>query len=197
MRVRRPLPVRTKLLASAALVGLLLAGVAAVVQSAFTSTYRNSGNTFQAGSIALSGSVDRASALFNLTGMKPGPVTSRCIKVTYDSEGGLASTLKIHGSSTGTLGQYLRLRITRGSFPGAPPAGAACTGFAPSSAIPMYDGTLPQLPTSWNSGLTDSDPNWTDGEDAVYRIDVELTDRDEAQGATGTHELVFEARTNS
>lgn len=197
MRVRRPLSVRSKLLASAALVGLLLAGVAAVVQSAFTSAYRNPGNTFAAGSITLSGSVDRATALFNLSGIKPGPVASRCVKVTYRADGGLQSTLKVHGTTTGPLGQYLRMKITRGSFSGSVPAGGACTGFLPSSAIPMYDGALTSLPTSWTNGVTDVHPTWTDGDDAVYRIDVELSDRDEAQGTSATHELVFEARTNS
>src|SRR5688572_10266497 len=103
MRVSRPLSVRSKLLASAALVGLLLAGVAAVVQSAFTSTVRNSGNTFEAGSIELSGSVDSSTALFDLSGIKPGPVASRCIRVSYASDGGLASAVKIHGTTTGTL----------------------------------------------------------------------------------------------
>src|SRR3712207_368359 len=111
MRVRRPLSVRSKLLASAALVGLLLAGVAAVVQSAFTSTVRNSGNTFEAGSISLSGSVDRSTALFDLSGVRPGPVASRCIKVSYRSEGGLASALRIHGTTTGALAPHLRMKI--------------------------------------------------------------------------------------
>lgn len=194
MRVRRPLSTRSKLLTSVALVGLLLAGVAAVVQSAFTSTLRNSGNTFEAGTISLSGSVDRSTALFDLKGIKPGPVASRCIKVTYHATGGLSSTLKIHGTTAGTLAPHLRMKITRGSFPGAPPAGGACTGFAPSSGIPMYDGSLANLPSSWSTGVLDVDVNWTDGESSVYRIDVDLADTDDAQGATATHELVFEAR---
>ena len=195
MQARRPLSTRTKLLASAALVGLLLAGVAAVVQSAFTSTLRNSGNTFEAGSITLSGSVDRASALFDLSGLKPGPVGSRCIKVSYVSDGELASTLRIHGTTTGTLAPHLRMKITPGSFPAAPPADAACTGFA-ATGVPLYDGTLASLPSSWSAGLVDQDPNWTNGESRVYKIDVELADADEAQGKTASHELVFEARTS-
>jgi hypothetical protein len=196
MSVRRPLSVRTKLLASAALVGLLLAGVATVVQSAFTSTVRNQGNTFEAGSITLSGSVDRATALFDLHGLKPGSTASRCIKVTYASTGGLASTLKLYGATSGALAQHLKVKVHRGSFPGAPPAGGACTGFSPASGIPMFDGTLATFPASWSGGAVDMDPNWTDGESAVFRVDVELADNDDAQGATATHELVFEARTN-
>ena len=195
MRAHRPASVRSKLLASVALVGLLLAGVAAVVQSAFTSTVRNSGNTFEAGSITLSGSVDRASALFDLSGLKPGPAGSRCIKVSYSSEGGLASTLRIHGTTTGALAPHLRMTITRGAFTGPLPAGGACTGFSATGA-PLYDGSLASLPGAWSTGVTDGEPSWTSGESAVFRIDVALADADEAQGKSASHELVFEARTS-
>ncbi|HEV3002747.1 MAG TPA: hypothetical protein VGW75_18565 [Solirubrobacteraceae bacterium] len=194
MRARRPLSARSKLLASAALVGLLLAAVAAVVQSAFTSTVRNPGNTFEAGTIALSGSVDRGSALFDLRGLKPGPVASRCIKVAYASSGGLASTVRLYGATTGPLGQHLNVRITRGAFPGPAPAGGLCTGFTASSATPLYAGALAALPASYAAGVVDPDASWTDGDSAVYRIDVDLADSDDAQGDAATTELVFEAR---
>lgn len=194
MRVRRPLPVRTKLLASVALVGLLLAAVGAVVQSAFTSTVTNSGNTFEAGSIELTGSVDRGSALFDLDGLKPGSTASRCVKVSYGSSGGLASTVRLYGTTSGALAPHLKLKVTRGSFPGAPPAGGACTGFVPGGGAALFDGTLAAFPGDYAGGVPDSDSSWTDGESAVYRIDVELADDDDAQGAAATHELVFEAR---
>jgi hypothetical protein len=184
---------RSKLLASVAIVGLLLAAVAAVVQSAFTSTVRNEGNSFEAGSITLTGNVSQ-SALFDLSGMKPGAGESRCIKVTYDGTGDLTSTVRIHGATTGDLAEHLKVKVTRGSFPGAPPAGAACTGFSPSGED-LYDGTLAAFPDDWTSGVADTDTSWTSGESAVYRIDVELADSDDAQGGSADHEFVFEART--
>ena len=197
MRVRRPLSNRSKLLASVALVGLLLAAVGAVVQSAFTSTVRNSGNTFEAGSISLTGSVDRASAFFDLDGLKPGAGASRCIKVSYGSSGGLASTVRLFGVTSGALAQHLKLKVTRGTFPGAPPAGGACTGFTPAAGAALFDGTLAGYPDSYEAGLVDPDTAWADGESAVYRIDVELADADAAQGGTAAHEFVFEARNSS
>ena len=193
MRVRRPVSVRSKLLASAALVGLLLAGVAAVVQSAFTSTVANSGNTFEAGTIELTGSVDRESALFDLEGLKPGAGASRCVEVAYGSSGGLASTVRVYGAATGALATHLDVRVTRGSFPGAPPAGGGCTGFV-SDGGTVFAGALSDFPADYGGGLVAPDGAWTDGESAVYRIDVELADSDDAQGASATHELVFEAR---
>lgn len=194
MRARRPLSARSKLLASAALVGLLLAAVAAVVQSAFTSTVRNPGNTFEAGTIELSGSIDRESALFDLRGLKPGPVASRCVRVAYASSGGLASTVRLYGATTGPLGEHLDVRIVRGTFSGAAPADGGCSGFTASSQTPLYAGTLAALPASYAAGIEDSDGAWTDGESAVYRIDVDLADSDDAQGDAATSELIFEAR---
>jgi hypothetical protein len=194
MRVRRPMSAPAKLLASVALVGLLLAGVAAVVQSAFTSTVRNSGNTFEAGSIALTGSVDKATAFFDLHGLKPGVVTSKCIKVSYTSTGSLASTVRLYGITSGALAPYLHLKLTRGSFPSTPPAGGACTGFTPAAGAALFDGTLAAFPDTYSTGLADTDTSWSDGESAVYKIDVDVSDTDAAQGGTASHEFVFEAR---
>ena len=194
MRARRPLPVRTKLLASVALVGLLLAAVGAVVQSAFTSTVTNSGNTFEAGSIALTGSVDRGSALFDLEGLKPGSTASRCIAVSYGSSGGLASTVRLYGATTGALAPHLNVKVVRGAFAGAAPAGGACTGFVAGGGAALFDGALSDYPDDYAGGVHDSDASWTDGESAVYRVDVELADSDDAQGAAASHEFVFEAR---
>ena len=196
MRARCPRSVRSKLLASAALLALLVATVGVVVQSAFTSTVRNPNNSFVAGHIDLSGSVEREPALFELRGLKPGSTASRCIKVTYAASGGLSSTVRLWGQNSGALGEHLKVRVTRGAFPAAPPANAACTGFVASSTTPLYDATLARFPTSYETGIVDTDPAWTSGDSAVYRIDVELADSDDAQGASATHEFVFEARTS-
>ncbi len=194
MRDRRPLSARSRLLASVALLALLLAAVSAVVQSAFTSTLAHPPSTFAAGTIALSGSVDRGSALFTLRGMKPGPEHSRCIKVTYDSTGGLESTVRLYGTSSGALADMMFAKITRGRFDGPAPADGSCAGFV-ADGDPIFHQFLVNMPGSYGEGIRDPDPSWTDGDSAVYRIDIELGDRDEAQGGTATHELVVEART--
>jgi hypothetical protein len=188
--------IRSKLLASVAVVGLLLAAVAAVVQSAFTSTVRNEGNSFEAGSIALTGSVDRASAFFDLAGMKPGDGASRCIKVSYGSTGGLDATVRLYGATSGALAQHLRTKVVRGTFPGDPPANGSCTGFTPAAGPALFDDTLAAYPDTYEDALVDPDTAWSDGDSAVYRIDVELADSDDAQGASASHEFVFEARTS-
>ncbi len=195
MRARRPLSARSKLLASAALLGLLLAAVGAVVQSAFTSTVRNPGNTFEAGTIDLSDNVGSGTALFELRGLKPGVTASKCIKLTYGAAGGLAATVRLWGRGDGELAPHLRLKVVRGAFTGETPVGGQCSGFAASSAPPLYDGTLAAYPASYAAGLLDPDPAWTSGETAAYRIEVEVADSDDAQGRRAAHEFVFEART--
>ena len=196
MRVRRPLSVRSRLLASLALVGLLLAAVGAVVQSAFTSTVSNSGNTFEAGWIDLTGNVDRGSALFDLQGLKPGTTTTRCMGVAYAAADGLASTVRLYGATTGALAPHLNVKVVRGTFPpGPPPPGGTCTGFTPAAGAPLFAGPLSDYPDRYADGLVDPDAAWTNGEYAVYRVDVELADTDAAQALTATHEFVFEART--
>ena len=193
-RVRRPVSARSKLVASVAVVGLTTAAVSAVVESAFTSTVRNAGNTFEAGSISLSSSAPTGSALLDLDGLKPGAGASRCVRVAYGSSGGLASTVRLYGRTEGTLAPHLKLKVTRGSFSGATPANGACTGF--TSERSLFDGTLAGFPDDYAGGIVDSDGSWTDGDAAVYRLDVELADSDDAQGASASHELIFEARTS-
>ena len=195
MRVRRPLSVRSRLLASAALIGVLLSVAAAVVQSGFTSAVRNPNNTFQAGTIDLSANVGAEPALFGLRGLRPGSTASKCIRVSYAAAGGLAAVVKLWGQNAGPLAPHLKVRVLRGAFPGPPPANADCTGFAASPSTPLFDGTLAGFPSSYATGIVDPDPAWTSGESAAYRIDVELADTDDAQGASATHEFVFEART--
>lgn len=196
MRARRPLSVRSRLLASVALVGLLLAAVSAVVHSAFTSTVRSADNTFEAGTITLSGSHDAGSALFSLSGLKPGPVASRCVNVSYASTGGLDSTVKFYGVSHGGLEDRLVATIARGTFTGPPPAGGGCAGFVADPGDPLFLAPLSLLPSNYAGGIVDPDPSWTDGDTAAYRIDVELADSDDAQGGSTTHELIFQAQNN-
>lgn len=195
--------VRSKLLVSAAVVGLLAAAVAAVVHSSFTSTARNTGNTFEAGSIALADD-DAEQVLFDLHGLKPGtPIAPKCLTVSFASTGSLTSAVRLYGATTGALADDLDVTLTRGSFPDGKPAGNACTGFAADSADHagkgagvLFAGTLDAYPDSWAAGIADPRTTWHAGDAASYRIDVALADTDEAQGATATHAFAFEARTS-
>ena len=188
--------IRRKLLSTVAVGGVLAAALSAVVFSAFSSTTTVRDNRFEAGSIKLSDS-SQGSALFNASGLEPGDVQTRCLKVSYSSTGSLTSKVRLYGATTGAgLDKYLHLTIARGSFSGAQPSGNDCTGFVPDSAAILYDGPMSAFPTAYDSGKADPDDAWADGESAVYKVTVALDDDDRAQGLDATQELTWEARTS-
>jgi hypothetical protein len=122
-------------------VGLLLAG-ALVWQStaaAFTATTDNSGNTWQAGSVALSDS-DGGSALFDSTAdgaLQPGSTRSRCIRVDYT--GDLPADIRLYVttpvSGAVTLDPYLVMSVERGQdvAPATTVAADCSAGFTATS----------------------------------------------------------------
>lgn len=184
---------RTKALATVAVLGLLATAVAAVVHSSFTATAGSSSNSFESGSISLSDD-DSEKVLFKVEGLEPAsPPTSRCLKVTYGSTGGLESRVRLFGETSGALADHLKLRVSRGSFEGSAPAGNGCSGFVASDAL--FDGTLAEYPDSWSAGIVDPD-TWSAGDAAVYRFEVSLADSDAAQGKSASQSFAFEARTS-
>ncbi len=193
-------PTARNLLATVVVVGLLIATVGAAVFSAYTSVSTNEGNTFTAGTIALTDN-DSGSALFNVNGFTPGDSFVRCIRVDYTSTGGVESGIKLFGNSGGTgLAGYLDLRIRRGTMP-APGASGDCTGFTPD--ITDYDGNgdgvffdsqLDQFPSSYAAGITDPVAAWANGDSAVYEITLTVQNDNAAQGLAATQDFSFEAR---
>lgn len=188
--------IRSKALATIAVGGLLVAAVSALVFSAFSSTTRIKGNTFQAGSIKLSDS-SQGSALFRASGMKPGDVLTKCVKVSYASVGNLKSAVRLYGTTTGGgLDRFLTVTVTRGSFPQGQPEPGECFGFTPdATGATVFSGSMSAFPTSWQTGTADRNPQWANGDSAVYRVEVALADDDQAQGLDAAQELVWEART--
>ena len=184
---------RTKLISTVAVLGVLAAALTAVVHSSFTATAKNEGNTFETGSIALSDN-DSEKVLFDLDGLEPASAPARkCVRVAYGSTGALKSTVRLFGTTTGALADHLRVKVTRGSFSGTAPTENGCSGFAASSVL--FNGSLTAYPDRWEDGIRDPDATWEAGDAAVYEIEVSLADTDEAQGKSATHAFAFEART--
>lgn len=187
---------RTKALASVAILGVLVAAIAGIVQSSFTATAKNEGNTFQTGSVSLTDD-DRAEVLWDLDALQPSStIEPKCITVTYGSTGDLSSTVRLHGTTRGALAEHLDVEITRGSFSATKPAGNACTGFtADAGGGVLFDDTLAAFPDGWTGGIVDPDGDWRAGDSAVYRIAVALADTDDAQSEQASQAFTFEART--
>lgn len=193
-----------RLLRSILAVGVLasVAGVGAF--SAFSATTDNSGNTFQAGTVAI-GDNDAGSALFNVSGMDPSdPPRTRCIVTTYT--GTLPSTVRLYGATTGTgLADYLNVKVTRGTI--SSPTFSSCAGFTADAADyrglgagVLFDGTLQAYPDDYGAALVDpatgAPESWTTGEAHAYRFDVDLQNNDAAQGKDATQTFTWEARSS-
>jgi hypothetical protein len=191
-----------RIVASLFVAAALTAAVSAVVFSSFTSTAKNAGNTFQAGSIALTANVP-GTAVFGMSGLKPGDTQARCIRVGLAAAGGLVSSVRLYGTTTTSapsgpgLARYLALKVTRGTFAGAAPAGNDCAGFtADGGNAVLFDDALSAYPASYAAGVADAGTAWKDADSAVYRLEVTALDDDRAQGLDATTEFAFEARTS-
>jgi hypothetical protein len=194
-------PTARNLLATVVIVGLLIAAVGAAVFSAYTSVASNQGNSFTAGSIALTDN-DAGSALFTVQGFTPGDTFIRCIEVDYNSTGGVQSNVRLYGSTGGTgLDQYIDLRVRRGTMPSTGASGD-CTGFTADvtdyngdGAGVIYDSTLQAFGDDYANGTTDPAAAWSSGDKAVYEITMTVQNNNAAQGLGVTQDFAFEART--
>jgi hypothetical protein len=178
--------VRSFLLGALA-VGLIAFGSGSTY-SAFSSTTKNAGNAFAAGTVHLRDN-DGGSVMFNVSGMLPTDAArTRCITVTYD--GSLDANVKLYAtvSSTG-VEQYVNLTVETGTTTSGY---GDCTGFSALSTL--YNGSLASYPTNDASGLAEPGNPWTTGEAHAYRFTVSLQNNFAAQGKTATATFTWEAQ---
>jgi predicted ribosomally synthesized peptide with SipW-like signal peptide len=190
-----------KLLITAVVLGLVGIVGGLGTWSAFSDTTANGANSFQSGSVTIEDD-DSGSAMFSLTGMKPGdPAVSRCIDVTYT--GSLDAQVRMYGTTGGTgLAQYLNVTVTRGEksspFAGCGDFVADLTDYIGQGPGVVYSGTLDGFADSYAAGTVDppsSGPEtWTTGEDHAYRFEVSLVDDNNAQAKAATQTFTWEAR---
>jgi predicted ribosomally synthesized peptide with SipW-like signal peptide len=196
------------------IIGLIGAVGGLATWSAFSSTTSNDSNDFATGSVTLTDN-DSDAAMFNLSNAVPGDTVSKCIRVSYT--GSLTSSVRLYGSVAGGTGlnQYLDLKVTRGSFSGAPPSGMACSdggsNFVADSATysggngagangVMFDARMNNYPTSYAGAIVDAPDGtpeaWTNPESHVYKIDVTVANDNNAANKTHEQTFTWEARNN-
>jgi predicted ribosomally synthesized peptide with SipW-like signal peptide len=189
-----------KLLVSALILGALGLVAGAATWSAFSSNTDNPGNTFEAGTVSLADN-DGGGTLLSLTNANPGATTSGCIQVTYG--GNLDADVRLFGSVSGTLAQYLTLKVTRGSNTGAFPNcsfTADTRDYIGQGAGVIYNGNLSAFPASYAAGVVDPDNStggpetWSNGEGHAYKLEVTLQNNTAAQGQSATASFTWEAR---
>lgn len=187
-----------------ALLSALVVGIVGVVSGAgtfasFSSTTANGGNTFAAGTVAISDN-DAGGTMLTLSNAKPGDSATGCIAVTYG--GTLPADVRLYGSTSGGLASYLTLTVTRGSdptpsFPGCAGFSADGTNYIGAGAGVVYQGNLSSYPGTWGGGIVDapgSAETWTNGEQHVYRFAVTLQNNSAAEGLSANASFTWEAR---
>ena len=196
--------IRTKIMSSMVVLGLIGVVAGYSTFSSFTSTTSNTGNTFSAGTVILADN-DSNGSIFSMSGLKPGDNDLGCLEVAYT--GTLASTVRLSGTTTGTgLGAFLTLKVTRGTI--ASPTFDSCAGFTADATDyigggngVIFNGNMSTFSSTYNNytnGLVDPKPatpeSWTTNEKHVYKFEVTVQDTDSAQGLNATQAFNFEAR---
>lgn len=158
--------------------------------AAFSSSTSNPGSSVASGTVSLSDD-DSATAMFEVTDMRPGDSATKCIEVGYT---GLDATVKLYGSIGGTgLAAYLTLKVEKGS--GADPgSGHSCVGFSATSTL--FDTAAMNTFASTYAGGYDG-ATFTSGTTAVYRFTVALpadTECTDACSKTASATFTWEAR---
>ncbi|HEU4349241.1 MAG TPA: TasA family protein [Actinoplanes sp.] len=180
--------------ASALVFGLVASGA---TWSAFNAQTSNAANSFNTGTVAITDN-DVDSAMFTVSGMRPGTAVSKCIKVTYT--GTLTAGVKFYGATTAGTGleSYLQLSVTRGTSSGA---FSDCTAFTADStnhsglgAGVLYSGLLSGFPATQGAGVTDPTAAWATNESHWYKFTVDVTDTNDAQNKSATETFTWDAR---
>lgn len=170
--------------------GLVISGLLVWQSSeaAFTAETRNPGNSFAAGTVAISDD-DTGTALFSVSGLKPGSTGTNCIALQYS--GSLPATVRLYvapGDATGTgLATYLSFTIEEGTGGGF----GSCGGFSGSA---VYSGTLANLASTATNAATGVGA-WTPPGPGtrIYRFTYTLADNNAAAGLTAQVSFTWQA----
>jgi hypothetical protein len=170
------------------LVGLLVMGTS---RAAFFDTTTNGVNSFATGDVVLTDD-DGGSAMFAVTGAKPGTNYVKCINVQYDGSI-VPADVELYvaaGDMAGTgLDDYLNMTVelgTGGTF-------ADCTGFAGAS---VFSGTLDAFASTYTD-FASGTGSWTaaaTGDDRTYRFTLNVADNNLAQNKNATVTFTWEAQ---
>jgi hypothetical protein len=164
----------TRLLLSVLIVGTLAGFAALSIFGVFTATTQNAGNEISTGTVALTDN-DSGSALFNVTGAKPGDGWTRCIKVTYN--GTLPADVHLYQQNiSGPLANYMTLTMTQGTQPAT--TFPSCTNFTPDATGIIYSGSAASIaPGSFDYGLPvvpAGQARWQPGDSLVFKFELAL-----------------------
>lgn len=169
------------------------AGMGSGTVAAFSASSDNPSNRIKAGTVVLSTDAG-SSAVFTVGSAQPDTTITRCVTVSYD--GTLPARVRLYGSSSGALAQYLTLEVVRGTK--QPGANGDCTGFSADTADHaglgagvIWRGPLDTFPGS-STPLLDPQ-SWTVGDKHAYQFRLTMSSAEAAQGLSATMSFTWEA----
>lgn len=179
------------------MIGLVITGllVLRTTQAVFSGTTTTPTNSWATGGASITND-HTGTAIFStatdgtLTG---GQTLSKCVVVTYNGATTTGTSVKLYGSSSGSLAQYLTLTIDQGTGGGG--ASGSCTGFS-SSSTPYSAGTVADFGstrTTFGTGVGTWSPS-TVGATMTYRFTITVQNVAGAQNANATGTFVWEAQ---
>ena len=161
--------------------------------AAFNAATTNGTNTFGTGTVVLSSAP--GSALFTVTGLKPGATGSACITVSY--AGSLAATVRLYGtapSATNALDNYLTVQIDETTGPGGTITGPSCTGLGATTNL--FSSTLNSFAiskTSHATGISSWAPSSPATKDYRFTYTLSASTPSSAQSSTAAIAFTWEA----
>jgi hypothetical protein len=189
-------------LIKAAVVAVALLAVGLLANSATWSAWvaqpDTTNSSFSAGSILLADN-SSGTALFDLSGMRPGTAAARCVRVRYTgSRPAKVQLFGARGSGRG-LGDDLQLTVTRGSDPSG--AFASCAGFVPDKSDyrglgpgVLFDGLMSTYPATAVTAVADPHKTWASGESHFYRLSMVVVSETASHGTADNQTFSWQAR---
>ncbi len=178
------------LLASTLAAGAVTFSVLQTSRAAFTASTDDGANNWTTGSVALSDD-DGGSVMFNATNLAGGASLTKCIAVTYAGSLTTGVSVKLYGTASGALGDYLDLTIEEGTGGGF----GSCAGFTANSTL--YNNEVDDFAAShsnWSTGLaTGWSPN-ANPTTRVFRFTVTVQNDNNAQSKTASATYTWEAQ---
>lgn len=168
--------------------------------AAFTAQTRNTGNSWETGSLTLSDD-DQGLAAFNITNVQPGDSGSHCITVTSTSTN--VGIVKLYLARMGADG--LENNITISTEIGHGGSFGSCEGFEPTGPAGTFDSIA--LSAEMSNSYATGDLAWqttgnTAGESMSYRFNwrfdtsnLTQTQVDDLQGKSVSADVVWELQT--
>lgn len=185
-----------RMLPALVVLGLLTLMGGSVAYSALTDTADNTGNSIESGTVKIDDD-DADAPMFTLPSLQLGDTAERCINVTYT--GSLPAAVRLHGTASGALANYMDLTVTRGTnstpFSGCAGFSADATNYIGAGAGVVFSSKIHNYPAAPGSvdPIGGTAETWTNGETHAYRFTISVPNDSAAQGTSASATFAWEA----